>query len=239
MDAEPEARSANEDALSILDDLFSEHPPSLCKTMSQEFRIAHGIELNSPSLAYGEIPLGPFLDLLDRVKATYGITEHDTRLERGGNFVDVGSGAGKAVFAAALCGSHTFDRVTGVELLEPLFHLSLELLAEWKDDFVPALPPAQQAVDVQFMQGDMLLTDWGEAHVVFAHSACFDRDTMLKLSEYAMDMSKGTLFMTASKPLLAADEVPIEESYELLEIFQMPVEFGTLSIYVQRKLNSY
>ena len=231
--------NANTDALDILEDLFSEHPASLCKTASQEYRVMHGIELNQPALAYSEVPLGPFLDLLDRLKSVYGIYEHDTRLEKGGNFVDLGAGVGKAVFAAALCASHTFDRVTGVEVVEPLYHMSLELLAEWKDDFVPALEPEQQAVEVQLLQGDLLLTDWGEAHVVFANSTTFDHETMLKLSDYAMDMTKGTLFLTASKPLLASDGVPIDESYELLEVFQMPVAFGTLSIYIQRKLNSY
>jgi hypothetical protein len=45
--------------------------------------------------------------------------------EPGGIFYDLGSGAGKGVIAASLL--HPFDRCTGIEFLESLHKMSLEL----------------------------------------------------------------------------------------------------------------
>ena len=220
--------------LPLLEDLFGDHPESLCKSASQAYRIERGIELSSPSLVYNEVPLRSFLELLTHVKETHGFMYRDEPLRAGGRFVDAGSGVGKVVFAAAIAECHDFASCTGVEILEPLYGMSLELLATWQDDVAPALPAAKQSTELRFLLGDMLLTDWGEADVVFANSSTFDDDTMEKLSDYAQDLSKGAIFMTASQPLQDVDEV-----YALLEVYDMQVPFGTLSIYIQRKLQSF
>ena len=222
--------------LPLLDDLFGDHPESLCKTESQAYRIERGIELSSPSLVYNEVPLRSFLELLTHVKTTHGFMYRDKPLHNGGRFVDAGSGAGKLVFAAAIAECHDFASCTGVEILEPLYGMSLELLASWQDDIAPVLPAAKQGTELRFVLGDMLLTDDDtccSADVVFANSSTFDDDTMEKLSDYAMDLSKGAIFMTASQPLQDVDEV-----YALLEVYEMQVPFGTLSIYIQRKLQT-
>ena len=222
--------------LPLLDDLFGDHPESLCKSASQAYRIERGIELSSPSLVYNEVPLRSFLELLTHVKTTHGFMYRDKPLHNGGRFVDAGSGAGKLVFAAAIAECHDFASCTGVEILEPLYGMSLELLASWQDDIAPVLPAAKQGTELRFVLGDMLLTDDDtccSADVVFANSSTFDDDTMEKLSDYAMDLSKGAIFMTASQPLQDVDEV-----YALLEVYEMQVPFGTLSIYIQRKLQT-
>ena len=48
---------------------------------------------------------------------------------RGGTLYDLGSGTGKACVAAAIL--HNFDQCVGVECLEGLFSVSLELLASY------------------------------------------------------------------------------------------------------------
>jgi len=45
--------------------------------------------------------------------------------EAGGVFYDLGSGAGKGVLAASLL--HPFDKCCGIELLESLHEMGLEL----------------------------------------------------------------------------------------------------------------
>lgn len=221
-------------AVQMLDDLFSNHPTSLCKSASQEYRVARGLALSSPSLVYGEVPLEAFLELLAHVKQRHGFQRDGQPLATGGRFADLGCGAGKAVFAAAITPCHDFAACTGVEIVPPLYGMCLELLAEWQEDFAPALPAPKQDTELRFMLGDMLLTDWGEAEVVFANSSCFDTDTMAKLSDYAQDLNKGAICMTASHPLQ-----DVEEAYELLEVYEMRAAFGALSIYVQRKLSTF
>jgi tRNA G46 methylase TrmB len=54
-----------------------------------------------------------------KLKTLYGFREV------GGKFVDIGSGSGKAVFAAALL--HKFDDCVGIEILEGLHNLAEEV----------------------------------------------------------------------------------------------------------------
>lgn len=67
------------------------------------------LALSNSALAYGEIMFDPFLATFAKIKSRYG-----GLAERGGRFVDVGSGAGKAVFAAALL--HEWDSLLGIEV---------------------------------------------------------------------------------------------------------------------------
>ena len=67
------------------------------------------LALSDGTLAYGEIVFDPFAATIAKIKARYG-----GLAARGGRFVDVGSGAGKAVFAAALL--HEWDSLLGIEV---------------------------------------------------------------------------------------------------------------------------
>ena len=51
-------------------------------------------------------------------------------LPPGGVFVDLGSGVGRAVFAAAML--HDFKKCVGIEILQSLFEESQQILAQWK-----------------------------------------------------------------------------------------------------------
>ena len=61
------------------------------------------------TLTYGEILLDPFETALRKIKHLYG-----GLAAPGGKFVDIGSGAGKPVFAAALL--HQWDVLQGIEV---------------------------------------------------------------------------------------------------------------------------
>eukprot|EP00937_MAST-01D_sp_MAST-1D-sp2_P005394 g5394.t1 len=236
---EPGPSAAGQGPLGVLDDLLAEHPMSVCKSASQKHRLAEGLALTSPSLVYGEIPLSAFLELLTHVKEKFGFVDHGARLATGGRFVDLGCGAGKAVFAAALCPNHDFAVCTGVEILEPLYGMCLELLASWKDEFAPALSRSKRDTEICFLHGDMLLTDWGEAECVFCNCATFDADTMEKLSDYAQDLSKGVIFLAAGQKLVAQDDDDGDPAYELLEEYFIEAPFGSLTVFIYRKLSSY
>jgi hypothetical protein len=75
---------------------------------------------------YGEIEYASYAAALARVRAHGGLARP------GGRFVDLGSGSGKAVFAAALL--HDFDAALGIELLHSLHAEALKLLERWARD---------------------------------------------------------------------------------------------------------
>jgi len=58
--------------------------------------------------------------MFDLIKNKFGGMQ-----EAGGVFYDLGSGAGKGVLAASLL--HPFDKCCGIELLESLHEMGLEL----------------------------------------------------------------------------------------------------------------
>jgi len=62
----------------------------------------------SSTLTYGEVVFETFAELFDIIKERHG------GMPEGGNFVDIGCGIGKPVFAAALL--HNFRKCTGIEV---------------------------------------------------------------------------------------------------------------------------
>jgi hypothetical protein len=77
--------------------------------------------LSKPSLAYGEITFEALAEVLYR---------HVPLPPRGGVFIDLGSGTGRAVMGAAML--HKFYRVAGVEILPSLHEAALFALGEYR-----------------------------------------------------------------------------------------------------------
>lgn len=78
------------------------------------------------TLVYGEISFSSYAVAIEKVKNKYGGLQ-----ESGGIFFDLGHGTGKPALAAALL--HDFDSVNGIELLDGLFNLSLQLKQVWME----------------------------------------------------------------------------------------------------------
>lgn len=157
---------------------------------------------------YGEIEYASYAAALARVRAHGGLARP------GGRFVDLGSGSGKAVFAAALL--HDFDAALGIELLHSLHAEALKLLERWARDVsghaatprhllwrmraaddgarmwwwgwqvLPHLPRSKHHTAVSFKCGDFTAIDWCQgADVLFAASTCYDDALMLAIAESA------------------------------------------------------
>ena len=102
--------------------LFAQHDVDALNDVSRaeakKRKIGRGL-----SLTYGEVTLPGFARiLLDCLKA-----EH--KLPSGGQFVDVGSGRGAAIFSALLLGD--FDTLIGVEIMQSLHALAVTAGEEW------------------------------------------------------------------------------------------------------------
>lgn len=99
------------EAEKLHDELYKDHDNELGKRVSRDERQQNNYK--SPTLVYGEITFLPFAEHFMKLKDKYG-----GLTTPGGTFVDIGTGTGRPVFAAALL--HDFSKCVGIELLEGL-----------------------------------------------------------------------------------------------------------------------
>ncbi|KAG1694188.1 hypothetical protein DVH05_021844 [Phytophthora capsici] len=180
----------------IFDTLYLEHPLQVAKKISREERRER--EFISMSLVYGEIAFVPFKVVLDVLKRWHHVLQ-----KPGGTFLDIGSGSGKAVFAAALL--HDFDACHGIEVLEGLHTVSQEVLQRWEKLIKPnfALSMQKKRMRISFTQGDALVVDWpANVDLVFLNSTCFGERLMFALARKLAHCCKsGAIVITATHKL--------------------------------------
>lgn len=148
--------------------------------------------------------------------------------------VDLGSGAGKPVFAAAAL--YPFKRVVGVEILESLHGAALEVLERWDAEARPRLAAHHGGVDTEvvLLQGDFLdvwgVRDWpAEADVVVANSTCYDDRLMHRIGEAAARMKQGALVVTLTRHLPSP-------FFHVLFCEAMHMSWGEATVYIQQKM---
>lgn len=167
-----------------------------CRTDSARTWIDRERVLADPmdtSFTYGEIDWFSFASLLERAAP-----------QRGDVFIDVGSGSGRALIAAALLHGHRFRQCIGIELLPGLHHLARESVARYArmienieasdSGTIKRRYPAVRAV-----QADLLSYDWSDGDVVFANSTCFSEELMEQLTEKAERLKSGARLITLTK----------------------------------------
>ena len=142
--------------------------------------------MNAPELFYGEAPLEAVGELLRHAEARAG--------ER---FLDLGSGCGKAVIAAAL--THPdLAACAGIELLDPLHAEAQEAgrrYAQLRDER-PDLPR------VELAQGNFLARDWGDPDIVYGFFTVFPRDLIREIEvELQARLKPGARVVIVSKQL--------------------------------------
>ena len=221
-------------ALAAVDSIFEGISLARAKEASIAERDRLGLgTLGHPALVYGEIDAATLGKVLRRVREDFG-----GRID-GGHFVDLGSGSGRAVIAAALL-QRSWKTCTGIELLEGLHALSLEA-AEAYGAVAQTLPSGGPAPDVRFLCGDFVgqevrggvirsdeALDWAGADVVFANSTAFDAGLMRKVASRASRLAKGAIFITVSQELSSP-------AFELLSALKEEMSWGTATINVHRK----
>ena len=209
-------------AEALYDRLCEQHHIHVGKTLSTRERDQKG--LVASTLVYGEIKFEPFAVALQKIRQLYG-----GLARRGGAFVDVGSGTGKPVFAAALL--HDWDSCRGVELLAGLHGAALELLERWRgDEFQAQLTAAQRATAISFICGDARReSSWRDADCLFMNSTCYDEPLMLELAAVADHMQVGSFALTFTKRLPSAKWQVLEQEVNVMS-------WGSATVFIQKKI---
>ena len=173
--------------------------------------------LKGTSFVYGELRFVPFACTFQKIQNEFGGSSSCRR-----NFVDLGSGSGKACFAAALL-HPSFKKYIGIEILEDLTSTANKILhEEWK-------PPLSTNADIEFIRADMTKIEWWkECDIAFANSTCFDRKLMRTISKQSEHMDKGTFFITFTKELCS-------DSWEVLDAKRYNMSWGAATVFIHRK----
>ena len=179
-------------------------------------------EQNSMTLVYGELGPEATIDLFQRLT-----TVRTTRKTNSGTstFLDVGSGSGKVLIAAALLAVPAFRHHVGIELLESLHDAALTNVGIYeeatKHASSPLSPPASGATTtsttttststtttmgtIECIHGDALSSNtlaenqWKDIDVVFCNSTMFNEQMMQKLS--TLPFTPGTVCCTSTHAL--------------------------------------
>ena len=177
--------------------------------------------LTAPTLMYGEIEFASFGMIIEKIKKRYG-----GLAEGGGHFVDLGSGTGKACFAAALI--HDFDQVTGIEILEGLNRYSKTLVKRYDEQFRMRAP--SDSTSFEFICSDLNeLETWSSASVIFVNSTCFDAKLMFEVNVIARASPVGTFLITFTKQL------PKNDKWKVLENAKYEMSWGEATVFIHVK----
>ena len=183
----------------------------------------------SPSLADTEIDLASFHRVFTKLHR-FGWADSNE-----GRFLDIGSGIGKAVFAACLF--HTnWKSCVGIEILTSLNQASLHIKNTAWHEAKRDLEQHQQDIDVQFLLGDALTMKWSEndhaggGDVVFINATSFDEGMVDKLSQEARGLRSGAFIIITSKRLRGVDSF-----FDLLASDLMENSFGAVKVFIYKR----
>jgi Histone methylation protein DOT1 len=178
----------------VYDHVTAAFPITLGKVTSKKEREEAGKKDNN--LIYGEITFDTFGIVIEKIRRIYGKPDvgssgPDGVLQhRGGIFYDLGSGTGKPVVAAALL--FNFDLCCGIEVLEGLYSVSLDLMQSYntRGKSSALLAGRDYETHCQCVQGSFLnmkIKDWRDGDIVFMNSTCFDDKLMEKIAKRASE----------------------------------------------------
>lgn len=182
-------------------------------------------KLSDNNLTYGEFGFPSLEYALTKIRDEFGLPQVGAsgaagRLQVAGEgvFYDLGSGLGKAVIAA--CAVHPFRKAVGVETLEGLHVLSVELGKQYEElaASLRGRGDERPLALVEFERGNLFDANIADADVVLAHCAAFDEDLMSDLTAFlGRHLKRGAFVITVS--LLLADKrfKPVDHSAQSLD----------------------
>ena len=197
------------------------------------------------SLGYGEIVPQTIIRAIHQIKNySNGCLSLDTcneqnyLLKTGGKskVVDLGSGTGRVLFAAAL--THSFAYAVGIEIVHGLHAQALQNWKRWNEnELIGASRVIEPGTKFHFICGDMAeyqdMID--DASLVIVHATLFDEklmDVVQQLCEscFSGDAACSTWFVMVSKPLRGP-------RFETLSVEHCRMSWGYACVYIQRSVS--
>lgn len=164
------------------------------------------LKRNEDAFIYGEVD---FLSFVKILKSTHP--------KPGEIFYDLGSGAGKAVFTAALC--FGFSKACGIEFLPALAQLAakqIEKAKTWvnQNDKKTAQYYLSRIATIKFINNNFLHYDFSDGNVILITGTCFSYPTWEKIIEKLTRLKAGSRIVVVSKRIQHEGFILIEERLE-------------------------
>lgn len=175
------------------------------------------LKTDNPSFTYGEITFPSIATCLAIAEPKPGEV-----------FYDLGAGAGKAVFCAALL--NDWKKCRGVEYLPALHECTRDLLAKLRN-----MPEAQQFFpqilqDIEFQQNDIMATDFSDADVIYTNATAFSADMWESLIPKLEALKPGTRIIVLTKRLNN------KNNFQLIQETMLPMSWGMNSVMVYKRV---
>uniref|UniRef100_A0A7S3K3M8 Histone-lysine N-methyltransferase, H3 lysine-79 specific n=1 Tax=Aureoumbra lagunensis TaxID=44058 RepID=A0A7S3K3M8_9STRA len=133
---------------------------------------------------------------------------------KGEVFIDLGSGMGKVVLGAAI--AHHFQMCIGVEKLEGLYELSLELQKQFE---ATDLIDSRLKSKILFSRSDLFQFDVSNADLIYCHTALFNEKEIFRLAKWlAGDIKLDAIVITVSY------ELPTSFGFETVEYLPLKLD---------------
>jgi SAM-dependent methyltransferase len=205
------------EAQALYEDLFSGTSLEVGKTLSKREREEKDLS-QEKSLIYGEVEFESFYRILRKINPA-----------RGGIFYDLGSGTGKAVFAARL--TRDFDKCIGIEILSSLHEAAEIVVQRFNEKFRNFLSLGENQT-VSVYEGSFCDFDWSDGDLVFANSTCFSDELMGEVSRLAGRLKPGAIVVTFTKGMTSPH-------FELLERKRYAMSWGPATVFIHRRLDAH
>lgn len=162
---------------------------------------------NSREFIYGEIDLLAFHKIIEKAEP-----------KNGEIFYDLGSGAGKAVFSAALY--FDFQRCVGIELMDVLYKKSLVSLSKanaiLKSRALDGDLYEDKLSKIRFVKHNFLMYDFFDADIIYLAATCLSEETLRDLIDKISMTKVGTRVMIATKKIVHDAFELVYDSVELM-----------------------
>ncbi len=192
------------------------------KGTSISLKDRHKLKIQDDAFVYGEIDFLSFMFILDKVKPQVGEV-----------FYDLGSGAGKAVFTAAL--NYDLSRSVGIELLPGLSEQSKKLIEDTRNlvklqfaNFNDLY--SKRLSSIEIINADLLKCDFTDADIIFVNATCFSETSWEKILEKFLSLKSGSRVITTSKTIL-------DPAFQLVESELELMSWGMNSVYIYKKIS--
>lgn len=230
-EAQPLADELLQERSDIFLELYAEMDAEKAKAISKEAR-AQDPEA-AANLTYAELDINSLHSILNLIKREYGPLYVGQ-----GTFVDLGSGVGKAAIAAALL--HPFQKVVGVEILDPLHNVASDIQGKFAAAAAPIMEEGKAPPEVEFKKMDFVVeaaeslsATAADCKVALAVATCYLEPQLKAMAAFAAQMPENSLFVTFGQQLPLS--VPSGEDWISLNVESMEMSWGPATCFIYKK----
>ena len=166
-------------------------------------------------MTYAEMAFEAFAEVMRGVHPTPG-----------SRFLDLGSGTGRQVMAAALL--FDFAGCVGVEMHHALNSVAQQRPARAQAAVARAGGLAEDLPDMHFIENDFMHISWRDYDVVFANATDFPPSILQGIADQSRELPKGALLITCGHALTAGHLTCISSK-------TLPAEWGGMQVHVHQR----